>query len=140
MKVFSTPILRPLRAASAAVATSCFLAIALTAPASADVIIVGSDASGLRPGSALADAQTLSVPAGKRVRVMLPSGRTIVVAGPRSVVVRDLSKGEPRNDTLLQQVEQMLRTSDAGRRERPGATRSIGNSMRTATARPAAFS
>ncbi|MEQ1615514.1 MAG: hypothetical protein ABL904_22400 [Hyphomicrobiaceae bacterium] len=92
--------------------------------ASADILIVSSSAPELKPGMQLADSDKLDVPAGAKVRVMLPSGATLQINGAASRPVKDISKGEPLVETVWAKAKELLATGGVDQ-SRVGATRSF---------------
>ena len=48
----------------------------------ADVVILDSTASAIAPGSIINDAQTVDIPSGAVVTLIMPDGETRTVAGP----------------------------------------------------------
>lgn len=95
----------------------------IQAPARADVLIVASTTPTLRPGTQIADAERLEIPAGAKVRVLLPTGATLSITGPASRLVKDVTKGEPIVETVWGKVRELLATGGVDE-SRPGATRS----------------
>ena len=79
----------------------------------------------IKVGSQLADRDSLMIPAGAQVRVVLPSGKTQTVKGPFTGTVAELAKGQPRNEGVLAWLSDILKTGGATEIT-PGATRSIG--------------
>lgn len=100
------------------------LAGSAVAPALADVLIVSSSTPSLRPGTQLADAERIDVPANARVRVLLPSGATLTLNGPVNRLVKDITKGEPIVETVWAKAKELFVTGGADV-SRPGATRSL---------------
>lgn len=107
------------------------LAVAVTAttaglsPARADVHVIESTAAAIRVGSRLEDHETIAIPAGAQVRVVLPSGKTQTLKGPYKGAVADLAKGQPRNEGVMAWLREILKTGGATEAT-PGATRGIG--------------
>ena len=93
-------------------------------PVDADILIVSSNTPGLKPGMQLAENAQLEVPAGAKVRLLLPSGATLSVYGPASRPVKDVTKGEPIVESVWAKAKEMLATGGVDQ-SRPGATRSI---------------
>jgi hypothetical protein len=79
-------------------AAALVVAPAGLSPASADQHVIESTAPGIKVGSQLADRDSLTIPAGTQIRVVLPSGKTQTIRGPFTGAVADLAKGQPRND------------------------------------------
>lgn len=90
----------------------------------ADVLVVSSDVPTLKPGQQIADADRLEVPAGAKVRVLLPSGKTQLITGPASGTVKDIAKGGPMVEGVWAKAKELIATGGADA-ARPGATRSI---------------
>lgn len=104
----------------AAIATAT--ALFLTGPAMADILIVSSTAPELKPGMQIADSARLEVPAGAKVRVLLPSGATLAINGPASRAVKDVTKGEPLVESVWAKARELFETGGVDQ-SRPGATR-----------------
>ena len=75
----------------------------------------------------LADSAKLEIPAGAKVRVLLPSGATLSINGPASRLVKDVTKGEPIVETVWAKAKELLETGGVDQ-SRPGATRG-GNAV-----------
>lgn len=105
-------------------AVAIAFSLSITAPVAADILIVSSNTPGLQPGMQLADSAQLDVPAGAKVRLLLPSGATLSVYGPASRPVKDVTKGEPIVESVWAKAKEMLATGGVDQ-SRPGATRSI---------------
>lgn len=114
----------PPGAKRSAVAVAFALSLWTTSPVAADILIVSSNTPGLKPGMQLADSAQLEVPAGAKVRLLLPSGATLSVYGPASRPVKDVTKGEPIVESVWAKAKEMLATGGVDQ-SRPGATRSI---------------
>lgn len=99
-------------------------AVAFANQAAADVLIVSSTAPLLKPGQQLADSETLVVPAGANIRVMLPSGATLQIKGATSRQVKEITKGEPIVDVVWSKAKELLVTGGVDQ-SRVGATRSF---------------
>lgn len=98
------------------------LAASLPLPAAADLIVLGGKGTSYQPGTILADSQTIDLPAGARLQVMLPSGATRALSGPMTSAVKDITKGEKVDQGLWDKVGSLVK---GGGSERPtGATRS----------------
>ena len=98
--------------------------VAATA-ARADLHVIESGVAAIKVGSLLADRDSITIPAGAQIRVVLPSGKTQTVRGPFTGTVAELAKGQPRNEGVLTWLEDFLKTGGATEAT-PGATRSIG--------------
>jgi hypothetical protein len=98
------------------------LSTALAGAAAADILVVSSSVPGLKPGTQLPDSAHLDVPAGAKVRVMLPSGATLSVNGPANRLVKDVTKGEPIVESVWSKAKELLETGGVDQ-SRPGATR-----------------
>lgn len=99
--------------------------VVLVAPVSADVIVLGSSTSAIKTGTVLTADKTIEVPAGARVRVMLPSGRTQEFKGPAHVKVGDLGKGETVNESLWNDVKRLVANQKTASESHVGAVRSV---------------
>lgn len=94
--------------------------------ASADVIIIGSSMPGLKAGTVLGDGNTIDLPAGQRVRVMLPSGRTQAFNGPMQVKVSSLAGvGEAADQGLWNDVKRLATQQKKPIESSVGAARSV---------------
>lgn len=113
---------------------------AIAGPASADVIVIGSNAPGLKAGTVLADGSTLEVPQGAEVTIMLPSGRTTRIAGPQKRPVAELAKGERVDKSIWDSVADYVRKQGQADERRIGAVRSIAPPSSAASTGKAAFS
>lgn len=92
----------------------------------ADVLIVSSEVATLKPGQQVGAADRIEVPAGARVRVLLPSGKTQLITGPASGAVGEIAKGGPIAEGVWAKAKDLIATGGASA-ARPGATRgSIG--------------
>jgi hypothetical protein len=113
-------------AAKRATRAAVFVALLSAAPpvAVADVLIVSSDVAVLKAGTQLADSDRLDLPAGAKVRVLLPSGKTQVLSGPVSGFVRDISKGERLVDSVWSKAKDLLETGGV-EQSKVGAVRSF---------------
>ena len=94
-------------------------------PAWADLHVIESTAAAIKARSQLADSDTLTIPAGAYIRVVLPSGKTQTIKGPYKGTVAELARGQPRNEGVLAWLREFLNTGGATEAT-PGATRSIG--------------
>jgi hypothetical protein len=104
------------------------VALLVALPARADLHVIESTAPTIAAGRQLSDHDTITLPAGTHVRVVLPSGKTQTVKGPFTGKVADLSKGQPRNEGVLAWLKGLLDTGGATETT-AGATRSIGREM-----------
>ncbi len=91
----------------------------------AEVFVIGSSAAAFKPGMVLKDDATLNLPAGERVRVMLPSGRTQELKGPAAIKVSTLGAGEKRNDGLWNDVRRLVADQKSASESNIGAVRSV---------------
>lgn len=98
--------------------------VAATA-ARADLHVIESGVAAIKVGSQLADRDSITIPAGAQIRVVLPSGKTQTVRGPFTGTIAELAKGQPRNEGVLTWLKDFLKTGGATEAT-PGATRSIG--------------
>ena len=99
-------------------------ALAPPGPARSDVLVVSSSMADLKPGMQIADSARLELPAGARVRVLLPSGATLTLNGPASRSVKEITKGEPVLESVWAKAKELLATGGVDQ-SRPGAVRSI---------------
>lgn len=109
------------RAAAIALAFACICA---RSPALADIYVIESSAPAIKAGSQLADADSLAVPAGASVRVLLPSGKTQTVKGPYNGTVADVGKGQLNSTGMIAWLRTFLQTGGANEAT-PGVTRSF---------------
>lgn len=118
--------------------------IASAGLAQAEIIVIGSNVPRIAVGALLDDGANLDIPAGARVRIILPSGRTREIKGPFNSAVGELTRGEKRDEGLWTDVKRMVL-----RQKRPdesviGAVRSAAPARdaaeRAAPPRPPAFS
>lgn len=100
-------------------------AVAAPAVAQAELIVLSSSTAQVKSGAVLADSASLDVPAGARVRVMLPSGRTQEIKGPAKSKVADISKGEARNEGLWNDVVSVISRQKKADESVVGAVRSV---------------
>lgn len=91
----------------------------------AEVIVIGSSTSTLKTGTVLNDNATIELPAGERVRVMLPSGRTQEFKGPAAIKVGTLGQGEKRNEGLWNDVSRLVVSQKTASESSVGAVRSV---------------
>lgn len=92
------------------------------AAAIADVLIVSSDVATLKPGQHVGAADRIEIPAGSKVRVLLPTGKTQLITGPASGAVKDIAKGGPIIEGVWAKAKDLIATGGADA-SRPGATR-----------------
>jgi hypothetical protein len=104
------------------------VALLVASPARADLHVIESTVPAITAGRQLSDHDTITLPAGTHIRVVLPSGKTQTVKGPFTGTVADLSKGQPRNEGVLAWLKGLLDTGGATETT-AGATRSIGREM-----------
>jgi acid phosphatase family membrane protein YuiD len=100
------------------------LLMAAALPAAADILIVSSDVAALKAGTQLADADRLDLPAGVKVRVMLPSGKTQMLTGPVSGFVRDITKGERLVESVWAKAKELFETGGVDQ-SKMGAVRGL---------------
>jgi hypothetical protein len=98
-------------------------------PALSQVLILSSDAGtdALKANKELGENDRLKIPAGKTVRIMLPSGTTTVIQGPADRPVRELVSGQMRLEPLWQRVKGYLAGRDS---EKPAAARGLATGAR----------
>ena len=121
--------------AHVALVASAFLAWG-AGPASADVIVVQSNAPGIRAGQLLEGAAKVTIPAGKQAVFVLPSGATRTVSGPFDGTASKLSQGSKSSSGVFDAVKRYVvtgGTSDSG----VGAMRSA---MPASLSKPVPFS
>lgn len=100
-------------------------AVAAPAVAHAELVVLSSSTALVKSGAVLPDSASLEVPAGARVRVMLPSGRTQEIKGPAKSKVADISKGEARNEGLWNDVVNVISRQKKADESVVGAVRSV---------------
>lgn len=100
-------------------------AVAAPTAARAELIVLSSSTAQVKSGAVLPDSASLDVPAGARVRVMLPSGRTQEIKGPAKSKVADISKGEARNEGLWNDVVNVISRQKKADESVVGAVRSV---------------
>mgnify|MGYP001765876230 CR=1 FL=1 len=105
--------------------TGCLALLLCGRGAAAEVIVLGSSAAALKPGSVIADTATIDLPAGERLRVMLPSGRTQEFKGPAAIKVGSLGAGEKRNESLWNDVRRLVANQKTASESSVGAVRSV---------------
>lgn len=111
--------------ATAIAGVAALVAVVAPSVVQAEVIVIGSSAAALKPGMVLDDARKIELPAGARVRVMTPSGRTQEIKGPASVQVASLGKGEARNESLWNDVKRLVAAQKTASESSVGAVRSV---------------
>jgi hypothetical protein len=107
---------------AAAVALAALAAGA--AAAIADVLILQSNVPTLKRGDRLGNADTIDVPAGKRVDILRPGGQTQSISGPRRIGVGELTRGEAMNEPVWKRVLEDLK-SDSKSTGATGAVRGV---------------
>jgi len=103
-------------ARSALAGAIAMLAASLPLPAAADLIVLGGKGSSYQPGTVLSGGQTIDLPAGAKLQVMLPSGATQTLSGPLKTAVKDITKGEKVDQGLWDKVGSLVK---GGGSERP---------------------
>jgi hypothetical protein len=105
---------------SSAVAATALMALA--APAVAEISILESTAPGLKSGARLPDGASVDIPAGKSLRVLLPSGQTKSINGPfhGRILGPDADNAAAR---AFERAEDIAKTG-GGSQKIPGAMRS----------------
>jgi hypothetical protein len=116
------------------VALAALLAGAVLTGAQAQVYVLESSADSVKPGFAYKAGDHITIPAGRSIRAVMPSGKTQTIKGPYSGPASDLAKGQRANDGVIAWIKNLMQTGGSSERT-PGATRS----MRPAEL-PAAFS
>lgn len=96
--------------------TKILLATTLMAPAFcttslADIIILTSNAPKLKSGQTLPDNASLNIPAGKKVQLILPSGKTKTLKGPFNGNVAAISKGDKSDAGLFKKLMDVVKKS-----------------------------
>jgi hypothetical protein len=106
--------------------------------ASANVLILSSDAKAHAVGAELEDGDFLKIPEGESVRLLLPSGTTIVIPGPVNRPVKELTQDQVPLKELWTRVKGYL----AGRNSSgiAGSRTSTGYSIQDARAALLSFS
>ena len=113
-----------MRQSIAAASAAAFAAIVVASGAAADILIVSSTTPELKPGMQLADSARLDVPAGAKVRVLLPSGATLQINGASSRLVKEITRGEPLVESVWAKAKELLTTGGVDQ-SRTGAVRSF---------------
>ena len=103
-------------ARAALAAAAAMMAASLPLPAAADLIVLGGKGSSYQPGTVLSDSQSIDLPAGAKLQVMLPSGATQTLSGPMKSAVKDITKGEKVDQGLWDKVGSIVK---GGGSERP---------------------
>lgn len=85
------------------------LTAALASPATADIVVLGSDTAAVAIGTVLTSDKTLEVPAGANVRIMATSGKIQSLAGPLTKAVKDLDDGGAPDSALWTAVTEQLK-------------------------------
>jgi hypothetical protein len=63
-------------------AASLLAVMLMSGPAAAEIVVLESTVSAIKKGAKLADSAMISVPQGRRIRLLLPNGTTRRVVGP----------------------------------------------------------
>lgn len=116
----------------AAVVAVVLASVGMQCGARADVYVIESTVPAIKAGSQLADADSLSVPAGASVRVLLPSGKTQTIKGPHDGSVANIGKGELSSTGMIAWLRTFLHTGGANEAT-PGVTRSFSGPTARAT-------
>jgi hypothetical protein len=114
-------------------AAALLAANGIPSPVKAQAVVLESSAATIKAGDRLGHTDTLTLPAGSRIRVVLPSGKTRTVSGPYSGTLADLEKGQGQNEGVMAWLRSILQTGGATEAT-PGATRSIRPPPRIRTA------
>jgi hypothetical protein len=109
------------RVCLSAVAASALMALA--APAVAEISVLESTAPGLKSGARLPDDASVDIPAGKSLRVLLPSGQTKSINGPFHGRILGADAGKDTAARALERAEDIAKTG-GGNQKIPGAMRS----------------
>lgn len=124
--------------ASRGVPAACIALVTMALPASADVIVISSSAAAVKPGKVYTSGQSIEIPSGAKVRIMLPSGRTQELKGPLTVKAGDLGKGEATNESLWNDVKRLVATQKTASESTVGAVRSTAPKTSASETRGAA--
>lgn len=79
----------------------------------AQVLVLSSEVKGLEAGKELAESERLIIPARQSMRILLPSGATVLLRGPADKAVRELAAGQSRLDSLWQRVKDYFDGGDS---------------------------
>jgi hypothetical protein len=90
--------------------------------AKADVLVIESTAPGLSSGLQIPDTERLSVPRGKYIVIMRPSGETQTISGPYDRLVSEISRGATISEKFRRMKEQLDEDNGGGSL---GGTRSL---------------
>lgn len=123
---FFSGFFRRTRLASGFLASTAIM-LAATA-VQAQVIVVQSNAKGLKAGSLLENSATVTIPKGKQVVFVLPSGATRTVSGPFKGRAANLTKGVKSNSGVFDAVKRYVVTGGADQKS-VGAMRSAAPSL-----------
>lgn len=85
-------------------------ASAAISPAGAQALVLGSDSASLRPGRIIDKGETVKIPKGASVRVMLPSGETRSLKGPQDLTTDSLAGSAPTDTQLWDSVAAYVTT------------------------------
>lgn len=112
------------------------MAFVTTLPSQAQIIVIQSNAKGIRVGSTIENDKIVKIPAGKQATFVLPSGSTRTVSGPFDGKAADLTKGVKANPDILAAIKRYVQTGGASN-STVGATRSLAS---VAFSKPLPFS
>jgi hypothetical protein len=91
--------------------------------AEGEIYVLESSAPSIKVGKVYAPADTIAIPDGASIRVVLPSGKTQLIRGPFKGRAGDLAKGQRPNAGVIAWLRSLLATGGATENT-PGATRS----------------
>ena len=83
----------------------------MSIPSHADIIILTSNTPNLKSGQSLGNSATLNIEAGKRVQLILPSGKTKTLKGPFKGTVAALAKGQKSETGLFRKLMDVVKKS-----------------------------
>jgi hypothetical protein len=98
--------------------------MALAGPAVAEISILESTAPGLNTGARLRDDASVDIPAGKSLRVLLPSGQTKSIKGPFHGRILGADTGKDAAGRAFERAEDIAKTG-GGSQKIPGAMRGV---------------
>jgi hypothetical protein len=90
--------------------------------ANADVLVIESSMPELAPGLQIPDNERLSVPRGRSIVIMRPSGETQTISGPYDRLVSEISRGATISEKFRQMKQQLDEDHSGGS---IGATRGL---------------
>lgn len=99
--------------------------LAAAGPATADVLILGTEGTNAKRGTVLTDTDTITLPAGAHLKVLTPAGRAVTLTGQGSWRVSQLSAGETRNEVLWRDIIALLPRDEAETAETAPSARPV---------------